>query len=65
MWYKSYSSRDQRQETPEVRSVNPVYGTYEVHADPVAEVVDTNTYYSHKDDKEATKVKDNNSYYSK
>ena len=44
-----------------------MYATYEIHADPVAEVVDTNSEYSMVEDavwEGATKIKDNNPYYS-
>ena len=47
--------------------VNPEYAAYEVHADPVAEVEDSNDYYSRGDafgeTSVRTQVRDNNSQY--
>ena len=44
---------------------NPVYGLYSIHADPMAEVEDTNEDYAEGDYWEgATRVTSNNSNYS-
>ena len=55
------------EETNQDDDVNPEYGLYVIHDDPVAEVVDTCEDYALPEDpcwEAATKVKDNNSTYS-
>ena len=65
-FYKQYKREN---ETPidDREDENPVYGLYTVHADPVAEAVDTNEdYYTEEDTywQDATRVTSNNSNYS-
>ena len=52
---------------PEDADLNPVVGTYEVHDDPIAEVEDSNAYYSlgdgYGENSVRTKIKDNNPEY--
>ena len=62
-----YQKTKQNRETVTEDDVNPVYATYEVDADPVAEVVDHNADYFAVEDsmwEGATRTKDNNSQYS-
>ena len=52
---------------PEGVDQNPVYATYEVHDDPIAEVEDSNAYYylgdAYGENSVRTKIKDNNPEY--
>ena len=62
---KNCSCNTKREE--ESTDENPVYATYEVRDDSVAEVKDSNTYYSRGDaygeNSVRTQVRDNNSQY--
>ena len=62
---KKNNSKEGKEE--ERSDFNPVYATYEVRDDSVAEVKDSNTYYSRGDaygeNSVRTQVRDNNSQY--